>query len=246
MKAVNLIPLDERRGADAPSRSGGAVYGVLGILGVLAVAATLYGLALRNADQQQAELERLTAGTTQAETKAAALAPYSKFQKVAAEREQTVLTITDQRFDWGPALREIARVVPDEVDLSTLTGSRGGDASATASAVPGATPQFQLVGCAASQSDVALLLARLRAIDGVERVRLDTSAKSEGGQNAGQSGGSADCRKRAGDAQFTAVVFFGDAGGSAPAASVPASGGASPPAPSAPGQAPAGPGEGAS
>jgi len=38
MKAVNLIPSEERRGGPAgPGRSGGAAYIVLGALGVLAV-----------------------------------------------------------------------------------------------------------------------------------------------------------------------------------------------------------------
>lgn len=220
MRAVNLIPVDARRGAGAPSRSNGAVYGVLGILGVLALVAVLYGLSARTVNQREAELQALDAQTVDAIARAEQLAPYSKFVKMAKDRETTVTAIAGLRFDWGVALREIARVVPADIDLTSLTGSRGGDANAGAAAA--ATPQFQIVGCAASQADVAVFLARLRAIDGVERVRLDTSAKADGTSDAGPVSGE-DCREQAGDAQFTAVVFFGGAGepvtgGTAPAA----------------------------
>ncbi len=46
MKAVNLIPSEERRGGSVGiGRSGGAAYIVLGALGVLAVLVLLYGMA---------------------------------------------------------------------------------------------------------------------------------------------------------------------------------------------------------
>lgn len=229
MRAVNLIPVDARRGAGAPSRSNGAVYGVLGVLGVLAVVGILYGLTARTVNQRENQLQELTAETAGAEARAAQLAPYSKFVKVARDRETTVTAIAGLRFDWGVALREIARVVPADIDLTALTGSRGGDANAdpAAAEAAAATPQFQIVGCASSQADVAVFLARLRAIDGVERVRLDTSAKSDETSGDGPVS-SEDCREQSGDAQFTAVVFFGGAGepttGTAPAAATPGTG----------------------
>lgn len=235
MRAVNLIPAESRRGAGAPSRSNGAVYGVLGVLGVLGVVAILFGLSARTVNQREDELQSLTAQTAEAQARAQQLAPYSKFVKMARDRETTVTAIAGLRFDWGVALREIARVVPEDVDLTALTGSRGGDANASAdgAAAAASVPQFQLVGCADSQADVAIFMARLRAIDGVERVRLDTSAKTDGASGAGPVTGE-DCREQAGDAQFTAVVFFGAAGepvtgGTAPAATPGA--GAAPSAP---------------
>jgi Tfp pilus assembly protein PilN len=226
MRAVNLIPAEARRGAGAPSRSNGAVYGVLGILGVLALVAVLYGLSARTVNQREAELAALAGQTVDATARTEALAPYSKFVKMAKDREETVTAIAGLRFDWGVALREIARVVPADIELTSLTGSRGGDAAASAAGT--ATPQFQIVGCANSQADVAVFLARLRAIDGVVRVRLDTAAMADGTTGAGPVSGE-DCRQQSGDAQFTAVVFFGGAGEPATGATAaPATPGATP------------------
>ncbi len=211
MRAVNLIPMDSRRGAGAPSRSGGAVYGLLGVLGVLAMIAVLYGLSARSLATQEQTLQQLTADSASATTAAAALEPYVKFGTIADQREQTVETIASQRFDWGLALREIARVLPDEVDLVSIDGQR---AAATAAAGSDAStaavgaPQISMVGCADSQASVALLMARLRAIRDVERVRLASSSKG-GAATGGSSSNGGDCS--GGDAdkpQFTMDIIF--------------------------------------
>lgn len=209
MKAVNLIPMDARRGAGAPSRSGGAVYGVLGVLGVLAIIAVLFGLTSRTLNGKDQELAQLTADGAGGAAAAAALEPYVRFGQIADEREQTVETIADQRFDWGLAMRELARVLPEDVDLVAIDGTRdGSDAAAgasTASAAVG-SPKLTLTGCAVSQGDVALLLARLRAMKGVERVTLQSSSKG-GATGGGGDGG--DCRgDKADKPQFTLAVVY--------------------------------------
>lgn len=209
MKAVNLIPVDARRGAGAPSRSGGLVYGVLGLLGVLAVVAVLYGMSARTVAQREAELDTLNQEAAQSETQVNALAAYSRFAKLSQDRTATVTLIAGQRFDWGVALRELATVVPSNVDLVTITASRGDAAAAAgaAGAAPSVAPQFKLAGCAASQSAVALLLARLRAIDGVESVQLENAAKAEQSGSAGPAG-STDCREADNDTLFSIIVSY--------------------------------------
>lgn len=236
MKAVNLIPMDARRGAGAPDRSGGAVYGVLGVLGVLAVLAVLYGLSARSLNTQEQELAQLTADSTTGVAAAAALEPYVRFGQIADEREQTVVTIADQRFDWGLAMREIARVLPGNVDLVSLDGTRQGATAAAGSdpaAAAAGAPQVTMTGCATSQASVALLMARLRAIQGVDRVRLESSSK--GGESTGASAGG-DCRGgNAEKPQFTMAVIFR---ASDPAASAQAGGAAEPAAQSGAATAP--------
>lgn len=209
MRAVNLIPHDARRGAGAPSRSGGLVYGVLGILGVLALVAVVYGLSVRTVVQREAQLDALNQQAARSQTEVNALAAYSRFAKISEERTATVTQIAGQRFDWGVALRELATVVPANVDLVSIAASRGDAAAASgaAGAEASVAPQFKLAGCAASQSAVALLLARLRAIDGVDRVVLETAAKGEEGGTAGPVGG-ADCREAKNDALFSIIVAY--------------------------------------
>jgi hypothetical protein len=88
------------------------------------------------------------------------------------------------------------------------TPAAGGSSSAGASPVasatpPGSIPQIALTGCATSQPVVALMLERLRLMDGVSGVTLQSSTKSLSG--GGGAGGSS-CP--AGNPAFTATVSF--------------------------------------
>jgi hypothetical protein len=89
----------------------------------------------------------------------------------------------------------------------TTASSPAGSAAASsvASATPpGAVPSFTLSGCATSQPAVAVMLERLRLIDGVSEVVLQSSTKSAPGASTGGSGGG--CPASA--ATFTVEVNF--------------------------------------
>jgi hypothetical protein len=63
-------------------------------------------------------------------------------------------------------------------------------ATVASSTPPGSVPTFTLSGCATSQTEVALTLDRLRLIDGVSEVTLQSSTKAaRGGGGGGGSGG---------------------------------------------------------
>jgi hypothetical protein len=78
---------------------------------------------------------------------------------------------------------------------STSSPSAAGAAGATGSSVtsatpPGSVPTFTLSGCATSQAMVALTIERLRLIDGVSEVTLQSSTQTpkSGGGGGGGSG----------------------------------------------------------
>jgi hypothetical protein len=75
----------------------------------------------------------------------------------------------------------------------------------TSATPPGSVPTFILSGCATSQSEVALTLERLRLIDGVNEVTLQSSTKSSAGASAG-AGGLGGCAKS--DPAFSVQVSF--------------------------------------
>ena len=207
MRAVNLIPADQRAGAGAGAgRSGGAVYVVLGLLGVLAVFALLYGLADHQISSRKAQVASLTAQAQQAQARATALAPYTSFLAMREQRIQTVDALVNSRFDWAHAFHELGRVLPSNVALTSLSGTVGstsgastnssakaGASSSVASATPpGSVPTFTIAGCTTDQAKVALTLDRLRLIDGVSEVALQSSTKSSsagGGASASGGGG---------------------------------------------------------
>jgi Tfp pilus assembly protein PilN len=218
VRAVNLIPDDSRRGwRNSGGRSGGSVYVLLGALAMALVLVTVYVLASNRVADQKAKIAGLQAEATQAQGAAARLEPYVEFAKLAQARTQTVREIASSRFDWHAALAGLSRVVPANTSLPSLTGTvvpgvtvGGSTGTAEGSDLRGdiAAPAFELAGCSDSQDDVARLISRLRLIDGVTRVSLESSTQASSGQPgaAVNSSGTAGCKGHA--PSFNLVVFF--------------------------------------
>ncbi len=208
MRAVNLIPAEQRSGAPVGAgRSGGAAFALLGTLAGLALMALLYGIAHHDVSSRTNQVAQLQDRAQQAQSAASQLAPYTSFVALRQQRTQAVETLVDSRFDWAHALHELGRVLPAGASVSTLTASVGAAGAtpgspappASASAVsaatlasstpPGSVPTFSLSGCAVSQTAVAQTLDRLRLMDGVSSVTLASSTKSTSGGGGTSSGG---------------------------------------------------------
>jgi Tfp pilus assembly protein PilN len=233
MKAVNLIPAEHRKGggAGAAGRSGGGAHILLGALALVVVLVGAWTVTGRSVTDKEAELARVTREAEAVEAKAGQMASYTKFNDLRNKRVQTVTQLATSRFDWAHALREVARVLPENAWLTSLTGTvapgvsivGGGGGNPLRSAL--SVPAIEVVGCTTSQSSVAKMMARMRLIDGVQRVSLAAAEKTEGEtQGSGQAattggGGSAsDCRN--GSAKFPKfqMVVFYRAAAAAPAA----------------------------
>jgi Tfp pilus assembly protein PilN len=214
MRAVNLIPAEQRSGASVGvGRSQGGAYAVLALAAGLAVLALLYGSADRQIASRRSQVATVTAKAQQAETQAERLAPYTSFIALRQQRTQAVNTLVDSRFDWAHVFHEFGRVLPFETSISSLSGTVGSATSTgavasssgtpTSATPPGSVPTFTLAGCATSQSAVALTLERLRLIDGVNEVTLQSSTSSSSSGAGGAGGG---CASH--DPTFTALVTF--------------------------------------
>ncbi len=229
MRAINLVPAEERRGGGAAGgRSGGAAYVLLGLLAVLVVVVSFYTLEKRSIGEKRTELATIEAQAAGAESQAAELASFVQFAGLRAKRTQTVTSLAASRFDWSHALTELARVIPPNVSLTSLQGTvapgvavkagAGGSSSGLRSAL--AVPAIEMVGCTTSQKSVARMLTRMRLIDGVTRVSLQSSVKPETAGSGGAGGSPADGCKQVdgGSPKFALVVFFDPAAGSVPTA----------------------------
>jgi hypothetical protein len=254
MRAVNLIPADQRSGGSVGAgESQGGAYAVLGLLLGLALMAVLYGKADRHITSGRSEVASATVAAQRAQTAAAGLAPYTSFIATREQRMQAVSTLVDSRFDWAHVFHEFGRVLPLGISIGTLEGTvgtstttagaaaaapsststssaasssapaasaTGSSSAATTAPTPGAAgapaaspvvsatptgsiPTFTLSGCATTQREVAVMLERLRLIDGVNEVKLESSTKS--GASGGSAGAGA-CPKDA--AVFTASMTF--------------------------------------
>jgi Tfp pilus assembly protein PilN len=214
MRAVNLIPAEQRTGAPVGAgRSQGAAYAVLALLLGIAGMAVLYGKADHQISANRDQAATLASEAQQAEAQTTELAPYTSFAAMGEQRVQAVETLLESRFDWAHVFHEFGRVMPTGTSISSLDGSVGAVATTVASSSsssasssssssakaastpvasstpPGTVPSFTVAGCAVNQATVAELLERLRLIDGVSEVTLVSSEMSSTGSAGGSSGG---------------------------------------------------------
>jgi Tfp pilus assembly protein PilN len=225
MRPINLIPPDQRRGGDAPLRSGPLAYIVLGTLVVALVAVAALVIADNQVSDRESELAKLEREDAAAGARAKRLAAYTQFRTLHEQRVQTVANLADSRFDWERVMRELSLILPHDVWLVGLTataspnvsieggGDAGGGGSNMRASAPG--PALELTGCAAGQESVAGFVTALKDMDGVTRVGVESSelpAEEEGAgstaDSEGSSGGSSDCRTRSFIAKFSIVVAF--------------------------------------
>ncbi|MDX6708540.1 MAG: hypothetical protein QOI48_4386 [Solirubrobacteraceae bacterium] len=206
MRAANLMPGEDRASRAVKSvDTGGILYVLLAGLAALVAMAAVWATANKQVGEGRAKVDRVTAQARVAEARIARAAPYQAFAALARDRVATVTSLSATRFDWAHGLREVSRVLPDDVWLTSLSGASGATSEApspTTSAAP--APTFELLGCTGNQAKVARLMARLRAVDGVRDVDLRTSSKPDAGSSA-----AADCpAAKASNPRFTIAIAF--------------------------------------
>jgi Tfp pilus assembly protein PilN len=200
VRAVNLIPPEDRRGDRAPTRTGPLSYIVVAALGVALLAVTGVVMTQNKISDEKSTIASLRAQEADAKARGARLQAYADFAKLQESRSQTVASLATSRFDWDRVLRELALVIPGDVYLTNLTATVspgavvGSSAGATASAgsggsmrtqVPG--PALEISGCGDGQTAVAGFMGALKEVDGVTRVGLSDSAKASSDTSGGST-----------------------------------------------------------
>lgn len=203
MRAVNLIPADVAGGGRA---SAGPAL-LLGGLAALLALVTVHVLTGNTINDRKSELASVHQQYVVAQAQADATRPYREFAALARARVDTVRQLGSARFDWHRAFADLATVIPDDVWLSSLTGTvttgvnvAGGDAGGAGglrSAIP--NPAITITGCSVSHEGVVRFISHLRLLHSVQRVSLADSSKDGGG----------DCQHgHTNFPEFHLVVFF--------------------------------------
>ena len=226
MKRMNLLPPELR-----PREGGrrGSSYLVIGALFASVVAMLVYAVVIGGVRSDQTELASLKEETVQANARAEALRPYGDFAEMKDQRERSVRTVADLRFDYERLTRELARILPTGVWIGHLDVApaqpeqdviaAGADPVDGAQATP---PAMTVSGCAPDQEVVANTLDRLRALTGATNVELgssgsaDSSAAAGGAQEPRLVSGSGP-NGRCGDAGSPRVAFVATVTLTAPA-----------------------------
>jgi Tfp pilus assembly protein PilN len=192
MKAVNLIPSDQRRATPSGNASGGA-YAVLGVLAILLVMAVAYVMSSNSANDAKSKAAQASQDADAAESKAQQLGAFTDFASIKQQRLASVMAAAETRFDWERFMRELSRVMPAGSWVHTANASVIGDTgtadpAAATTAVLG--PKANLVGCTPRQSEVARMMVRLEQMYRVTDVELNESTQeSAGGETSLQSCG---------------------------------------------------------
>jgi Tfp pilus assembly protein PilN len=225
MRPVNLIPVEDRRGDNAPLRTGPVAYILLGALVLVLVGVTALVLTDNQIADHKSELAQVKREDAAAKARAESLASYSQFSALHEQRVETIASLADSRFDWERVMRELALILPHDVWLTSLEASASSEAEGSSGGSGGGSslkgsisgPSLAISGCAAGQDALAGFVTVLKDIDGVTRVGVESSelgdqeegAGSVSGSSSGSGGGgSSDCRTRSFIAQFSLVIAF--------------------------------------
>lgn len=221
MRPVNLIPPEERHGSLSPLRTGPLPYIVLGTLVALLVGVALLVVTGSEIAEKKDEITTLGQRDAAAQKQAQELAPYVQFAELHQARVETVSSLADSRFDWERVMRELSKILPDDVWLTSLDASASPESAAAGGSSSEASgdsslrgsiagPALEISGCSTGQKGVAGFAASLKQIDGVTRVGVESSALPPLNGNEGNAGGGGgdDCRTRNFIAQFKLVVAF--------------------------------------
>jgi Tfp pilus assembly protein PilN len=208
MRPVNLIPAEDRRGDQAPLRTGPLAYIVMGTLVAVLVGVAMLVLTGNEISERQDEVATLKREDATASAQAARLASYTQFRELSEQRVATVQGLADSRFDWERVLRELSLVLPGDVSLTELSASSAGGEGSEGSSEGGefalAGPSLTLSGCAAGYAGVAGFVTALKDIDGVTRVGVQSTAQTAESSGSGEG----ECGGGSATVEFTLVVAF--------------------------------------
>ena len=191
MKAVNLIPSDQRRAKASGNASGGA-YGVLGVLAVLLLRAVAYVVTGNSVNERESQAAKARQEASVAAGKSKQLGAFTDFASIKEQRLASVMAAAQTRFDWERFMRELARVMPADSWVHTASASVAGDEAAASStaATTVVTPQANLIGCTPRQTEVARMMVRLEQMYRVTDVVLnEATQESAGGETSLQACG---------------------------------------------------------
>ena len=188
MKAVNLIPTEQRRARPTGKASGGA-YAIVGGLVVVLAMLVGYVLTSNSVNERQTQTAEARQEADALEAQAAQRESFTDFAAIKEQRLASVVQTADARFDWERMVRELSLVMPKNSWLQTTNASASGAAATVGAAPTGTTttstatlpgPTLTLVGCTPKQSQVATMMLRLRELHRVSDVTLNESAQEDG------------------------------------------------------------------
>ena len=196
MRAVNLLPPDERRkGLDESARKP-LLGAALGIAVVTVLATFLASLAAVDASDKQSKLEAVEEAIAALPKPQQPAFDVNALVQERTDRESALAAALAGRVSFDRLLRQIALVLPGDAWLTQLDAAAPPTAEELATAtVPPSDAGVTIQGATWTHDDVAIVLARLSAIPTLTDVRLTSATRVE--PQAESGGGGAGGRAKA-------------------------------------------------
>jgi len=166
MKAINLVPREQRRSFGVLQGLGLGTTALFGALSLAFVVVAAYVVLANGVTSKKTELADVQAQQTAATRKVAQLKPYAELEQLRTSLLERVKSVAGSRYDWPGTLARIARAFPSNASLDSLDGTGASDSSG---------PSITMSGCTPSHNAAALLIDHLRAVKGVAGVSLQSS-----------------------------------------------------------------------
>ena len=197
MRAINLLPRDDKRKGGTKPTNPIVLTAVIGGVVVTALLCGLFVMAHGGVSSKQAELDglqhELAAIPTPAQDQVA------RADALAADKEARITALNAalaRRVAWDRVFREFAMVLPDDVWLQKLSGqpptlstalagptSASSSTSGTSAAPPNVATDgavmFLVEGYTYSQDGVARLMGRMQVVPDFEHVQLLSSEQAK-------------------------------------------------------------------
>ena len=176
MRAVNLLPRDDKRQRGAARRNDPLLIGgVTGAVLVTAIIAAWFLTASGGVAKNQERLDAVTSELAATPVPAPNAPDSSQLEQEKSARVTALSSALGGRLAWDRVLREVSLVLPDDVWLTSLSAQAPG-AAAVAGTPPAAA--FAINGKTYSHDGVARLLARLALVPHLSGVQLQSSTKA--------------------------------------------------------------------
>jgi Tfp pilus assembly protein PilN len=182
MRAVNLMPRDERRARLEAGRLP-LIAAAGGVVVVTAVAFFVASSASGTARDSEAELQAIEAAIAQVPREPDAGVGADLLAQERSNRVEALSAALTSRTAFDRVLREISLVLPGDAWLTQLEAAAPAEPEPLEGAVPppqtGAAPGVTIQGATYSHDSVATVLARLALVPSLSDVRLTSTGLVE-------------------------------------------------------------------
>jgi Tfp pilus assembly protein PilN len=188
MRAVNLLPQDERRkGLEEGART--PLLLAAGGIVLVTIAATFVGsMASMSASGTRSDVDSVEAAIAALPTPPEQAVSQNMLVQERSERVSALAQALTGRVSFDRLFRQISYVFPEDAWLTQLDATApatGDPAAAVAPGTAAGSTDFTVQGGTWSHEKVAVVLARLAAVPSLSNVRLTGSTRVEPGQGEG-------------------------------------------------------------